>query len=899
MQSFIAQCIDSILSSHKHLENVVIVLPSQRAKVFVKKELTSKMTVGFLPRILNIEELISEISGFEKIDTIQLLFYFYKVYQSIETEFQDFDAFSSWAVTALQDFNEVDQYLINANDFFAYLRDIKRIQKWSVENTASETELVKSHFSFMEKLGNYYQGLYSEMVKNKKGYQGILYRKAIESLDVYLHKNASQSFYFIGFNALTKAEEILIQRFLQEGNSDIFWDIDNTFLESNHQAGQFIRKYKKEWSFYEKNTIKTISNNFIKPKKITVVGATKNVTQCKEVGCILNTIPDYKNTALVLGDETLLPVTLNSIPKKVEAINITMGYSLKDVPIYLFIKDYFQLYTTQEVFGKQDAFYHKALIRLLKNPIVQEIANSTEKQIIDRFIDEIIDQNISFITVTDISNQFKESVLKNLFFASISVSQFIEQILAFFIQIKDAVSTIEKEYIFRFYNAFIQLKNLNDEYAVFGNLKTLYQFFQQIVSNEKLSFQGEPLSGLQCMGVLETRGLDFENVIITSVNEGVIPKNTTNTSFIPFDVRVQFGLPTYKEKDAIFSYHFFRLLQRAKNIYLLYNTETDSFGKGERSRFIAQLELLRSDIEYKVVSPLIQTTKNEPVTIEKDERTIELLKQQAQKGFSASAIGAYLYNPIDFYKQKILRFQEKQEVEETTAANTMGSIVHGALEELYKPYLGVVLTPNHFSEMQQMVKEIVNFLYPKYLKKGNYKTGKNKLIYEVVCANINRFLKQEKELVKAGNTLKVLEVEKQLTATFQIPGFDFPFNFYGEIDRIDELNGTKRIIDYKTGLVTATNMKIPENWQLNDYKYSKAIQVLLYAAMYTQKEPTQKTIQAGNISFKNLNTGFLSLYFEGDKQNDITEKKLTQFLLSLSIILKEMFDKTVPFLEKR
>lgn len=896
MQSFIAQCVERIISKHQSFENVVIVLPSQRAKVFVKKELVSKITIGFLPRILNIEELVSEISGFEKIDNIQLLFYFYKVYQSIETESQDFDAFSNWAITALQDFNEVDQHLINPKDFFNYLRDIKRIQKWSVEDSISETDLIKNHFSFMEKLGLYYSELYLEMVKNKKGYQGILCREAVKSLNSYLNKNSSQSTYFIGFNALTKSEEVLIQQFLQDGKSDIFWDIDKAFLKSNHQAGQFIRRYKKSWAFYNKNNFNAVSDNFIKPKKINIIGATKNVTQCKEAGSILNTISDYKNTALVLGDEAVLPIVLNSIPKKVEAINITMGYSLKDVPIYLFIKDCFQLYTTQEVFGKQDAFYHKAFIRLLKNPIVQEIANSTEKQIIDRFIDEIIDQNISFIPVTDISNQFKESVLKNLFFASISVSQFIEQILAFFIQIKDTVSTIEKEYIFRFYNAFIQLKNLNDEYAVFGNLKTLYQFFQQIVSNEKLSFQGEPLSGLQCMGVLETRGLDFENVIITSVNEGVIPKNTANTSFIPFDVRVQFGLPTYKEKDAIFSYHFFRLLQRAKNIYLLYNTETDSFGKGERSRFIAQLELLRPDIEYKVVSPLIQTTKNEPVTIEKDEKTIELLKQQAEKGFSASAIGTYLYNPIDFYKQKILRFQEKQEVEETTAANTMGSIVHGALEELYKPYLGIVLTPNHFSEMQQMVKKIVNFLYPKYIKKGNYKTGKNKLIYEVVCANINRFLKQEKELVKAGNTLKVLEVEKQLTATFQVPGFDFPFNFYGEIDRIDELNGTKRIIDYKTGLVTATNMKIPENWQLNDYKYSKAIQVLLYAAMYTQKQPTQKAIQAGNISFKNLNTGFLPLYFESDKKNkDITQEKLTQFYLSLSAILKELFDKNIPF----
>ncbi len=902
MQTFISETLSKILQRHDSLEDVVIILPSQRAGVFVREACKHQIKVGFLPLIYSIEDFVAEISEFEKIDSIQLLFYFYEVYKSIEPEPQTFDLFSNWAQTALQDFNEVDQYLVDSKDLFTYVRDIKRLQKWSVEDQIQETEMMKTHYSFVEKLSKFYKALSELLISKKKGYQGLLYRQAINKIEEYLNKNSSPSFYFLGFNALTKSEEVLIQKVLQHPSSDIFWDIDTAFLNSNHQAGSFIRKYQKEWTFYEKNELQTVTSAFEKEKNIQVIGATKNVTQIKEIGHLLNSFDDFRETALVLGDESLLTIVLNSIPKKIPSINITMGYSLKDMPAFQFIKDYFNLYLSREKLNtKEGDFYHKTLFSFLNNSLLKKVYSKTDKESSKVILTTISKENMSFISVDFLTRQFKEPNIQNLFQKNMSVHNFVDQIIDFIGYAKDRVGDLEKEYLFRFYTAFVQLKNLNEEYNFFDELKMLYAFFKQVISKETISFQGEPLSGLQCMGVLETRVLDFKNVIISSMNEGTIPKNNQQNSFIPFDVKVHFGLPTYKEKDAIFSYHIFRLLQRAENIYLLYNTENDDYGNGEKSRFISQLDLMGKDIKFQTVSPRIPTGKTQPLEIQKTEAVISKLKERAAKGFSPSAISSYLYNPVEFYKQKILGLHEKEEVEETLAANTMGNIVHKALEELYSPFIDKYLTVDDILELEKKVVPKIDKLFPTYFKKGNYTTGKNKLMYEIVISYINRFLLQEKKLVESGKKLKILDLEKQIDAGFLVKDLGFPVRFYGEIDRIDTLDGVLRIVDYKTGVVEPKNMKIPEDWNLNDYQYSKAIQVLMYAYMF-QKQTTKNydLLQAGNISFKRLKSGFLPVTFSDSKETNqfITITKLQEFELSLGEILKEIFDVNVSFKEK-
>ena len=908
MESFISETLNDILKTTKSFENVVFILPSQRAGVFVKQQLKDKISAGFLPKILNIEQFIEEVSEVKKADSIQLLFHFYTIYKEQQPNPDSFDVFSSWAFTVLQDFNEIDQHLITAKDIFIYLRDIERLKKWSVKGTFKETDLIKNHTSFIEKLSEYYTAFYQFLITKKIGYQGLMYREATKKIAAFSEKNQTKKFFFIGFNALNKAEEFLFQKMLENGNSEIYWDIDIAFFEGNHQAGNFVRKYKNEWKYYEKNDLKSLGNSFQTEKNIEVIGASKNITQLKYAGELLKKFPNFTNAALVLADETLLPIALNSLPKEVSSVNITMGYPIKNIPTTSLIFSIFQLFISQQKLQKTDPnlFYYKDVLALFKHPLIHQLLAKENSKLINEIVNNIADENNMFISLHQIKNYLKGSksgeVLATIFNSFSTVSEFLTRIISLINALKENVNELEKEYLFRFFTAFTQLQNLHTEFGYFQDLKTLYQFFNQVIIAETLSFQGEPLQGLQLMGMLETRVLDFENVIITSVNEGILPGNSAQNSFIPFDVKVEFGLPTYREKDAIFSYHFFRLLQRAKNIFLLYNTEHDSFGSGEKSRFVKQLEILRSDVITKTISPKVVTEKKELKEIKKTERTQIKLRELAEKGISPSAFTNYLVNPIAFYKQKVLKINEFQDVEETVAFNTLGNVVHDTLDELYSIFKNRFLVEEDISEMQKKSKGLVEKYFTKHFKSGDLKTGKNRLIFEVANRFVENFLSKEKTLLKdKTNKLKIIDTEPNLSAKIKIDGIPFPIKIHGKIDRIDELNGVTRIIDYKTGMVDHLNLKVTDFENITELKYHKAIQVLLYCFLFTENTnfDFSTPLETGIFSFKNLNKGFLKVNFSESRtsENNITQEKLTEFMEVVKTVLLEIYNQEIPFLE--
>ena len=418
-----------------------------------------------------------------------------------------------------------------------------------------------------------------------------------------------------------------------------------------------------------------------------------------------------------------------------------------------------------------------------------------------------------------------------------------------------------------------------------------------------MSFQGEPLKGLQLMGMLETRALDFENIILVATNEGVLPATSQQNSFIPFDVKIEFGLPTYREKDAIFSYHFFRLLQRAKNVFIIYNTEHDVFGSGEKSRFVTQLEMMRTDVVQKIVAPKVVTQKVKLKEVAKNESVIERLKELAKKGISPSALTNYLYNPISFYKQKILRLKEFEDVEETVAYNTLGTVVHETLDELYTPYVGQFLLEDAVDSMQKKSKELVVKYFKKEFKNGDISTGRNRLIFEVANRFVNNFLAQEKELLKdEKNQLKIIATEENIATEITIEGIDFPIKIHGQVDRVDELNGVLRIIDYKTGMVSGADLRVLEFEKLREKEQYKAIQVLLYAFLYTKskKYDFSLPLEAGIYSFKNLNSGFLAVNFSSNYRKpavEITEEKLDEFINEIKSYIKEIYTLEVDFKE--
>lgn len=911
MNSFISQTLDEVLKTTKSFDDVVFILPSQRAKVFLKQTIKEKISIGFLPETLSIEQFIEQVSEIKKADSVQLLFDFYSVYKSLEKNADSFDVFSSWAFTVLQDFNELDQHLINTKEIFIYLRDIQRLKKWSVTGTFQETEFMKDHYLFLEKLHLYYPKFYNFLKDRKKGYQGLMYRESCVKIDNYLEKNNHKKFIFLGFNALNKAEELLFQKVLGAGNSDIYWDLDSAFLNSNHQAGAFIRKYKKEWKYYEKNTLKTIGNNFSETKNIQVIGASKNTTQIKYAGEILEKFANFNNTALVLADETLLPITLNSLPKNINAINITMGYPLKDIPTTSLFHAIFQLFISQERLQKKavNEFYYKDIIRFLKHQSVYGYLTKDNSSIVDDFTESIAKNNDTFITVDKLNNFLKQTTIEthkviiSIFDSFRTIDQFLNRVLQLINLLRNTKDSLEKEFLYRYHTVFTQLKTLQDQFSYFTDLKTLSLFFNQLVGSESLSFQGEPLKGLQLMGMLETRVLDFENIILTSTNEGVLPASAQQNSFIPFDVKVAFGLPTYKEKDAIFSYHFFRLLQRAKNVFIIYNTEHDVFGSGEKSRFVTQLEMIRQDVSQKLIAPKIVLDKKALKKISKDKITLDRLKNIASTGFSPSSITNYLYNPVSFYQRKILKIKEFDDVEETVAFNTLGTVVHKTLDALYKPNLHTNLSVAMIVEMESKAKNLVINFFKTEFKNGDLSTGKNRLIFEVANRFVSNFLSQEKALLlNPKNTLKVIATEVKLSTEINIKELPFPVKLNGEIDRIDELNGTIRIIDYKTGMVSTSNLKVPTFTELRDEKYHKAVQVLLYAILYTRNKNHNfnKPLKAGIYSFKNLNNGFLPVNFSKNtrKQDlDITPERLDEFLAEIKQFIIEIYNPEIPFIE--
>jgi len=905
MHTFISETLQIILTKQSSFKNTVFVLPSQRAGVFVKQALKEIIDVGFLPTILNIEQFIEDVSGLHKIDSIQLLFHFYAVYKKVEPEPEEFENFISWAFTVIQDFNEVDQHLINPKEIFPYLRDIQRLKNWSVKKPLKETQMVKNHFSFLEKLEMYYTNFYAFLLEKQIGYQGLIYREAAKKIEGYIEKNNHKNYVFMGFNALNKAEEFLFQRMLEAGNTNVYWDIDRFFLKNNHQAGTFIRKYKTDWNYYVTNPMETISSNFENEKNIEIIGASKNNTQIKYAGELLKKVPNLNNTAYVLADESLLPITLNSLPKKVDAVNITMGYPLKDIPTTSLFTSIFQLFLTQEKLQKTHVkqFYYKDVLQFLKHTAIQPLLIDNGTNILDAIALKISTENKTFISKSEIAafllplEKNVRETLACVFNPIETIQNFIHRILNLITVLKESATALNREYLFRYYTIFSQLQTFQNDYSFLKTFKTIHQLFNQLLTTESISFKGEPLQGLQLMGMLETRVLDFENVVITSVNENILPKNSTQNTFIPFDVKIDFGLPTYKEKDAIFSYHFFRLLQRAKNIYLLYNSESDTFGGGEKSRFIAQLLHLKGEIKELHISPKVTTKKTELKQIEKTPKIISTLEKIAKSGFSPSALANYLYNPYQFYTQKILKLSQYKEVEETVASNTMGTIIHDTLDALYQPYIDKYLTEEDLKKMFLKVDDLISFNFKKHFHNSDVLIGKNRLIFEVSKEYVNRFLENEKQLILEKNQLKIIATEENLETTIKIEGFNFPIKIKGQVDRIDELNGVTRIIDYKTGKVEASNLKIKDVSNIADEKYNKAIQVLLYGFMYSKSKPIHSKIESGIISFKNLKSGLIKVDF-GKKDYEITPERIDEFITSIKEIIKEIFDTSIPFTEK-
>jgi PD-(D/E)XK nuclease superfamily len=913
--SFLDILVDKLLLDKTYnLSEIIIVLPNKRAKVFLIEAFKSKLSsFTFAPEIKSIEDFVQEIANVRSIDTIELIFEFFEVYISVtpKDKQKSFEQFSNWANTLLQDFNEIDRYLIEPKYVFSYLKDIEVIKRWGIE-AEDRTKLIDNYLEFWNLLPLYYDSLYKHLKNKGLGYQGLIYREAVSNMNDFSDLNQGIKYVFAGFNALNQAEEKIIQHLISKDQASIYWDVDNIFLnDTAHDAGLFIRRFKKSWTFYKNNPFEWIANDFAKHKNIQIIGTSKSIGQAKIVSNILNEIISdnisLDKVAVVLGDENLLIPILHSLPENVGSLNITMGYSSKNNPIQMLIAKLFKLHgNALNRSNSSYVFYYKDVLDVLSNPIIESYVFAKG------LVNIIKKNNYTFITHQKIiSLQENPNNLFLLLFQKwdkkpLDILDILSSVLLI---IKSNLDSSEedklvKTFLFSIYKVINKLITYCSKTEYVDSVETLLAIYKQVIEVAEVSFEGEPLSGLQIMGVLESRVLDFETVIVTSLNEGKFPAGKTINSFIPYDVKRELGLPTYKEKDAIYTYHFYHLLQRAKNVYLLYNTESDGLDGGEKSRFITQLEVEKQsnhNLTHEIIQPYVPNIAYEPVMIDKSELVMNRLKEIAtDKGFSPSALTSYIRNPIQFYFQRVLSIRESEEVEENIALNTLGTIIHKTLEELYKPMLNKFLSTQDIDFMLDKANTEVLKQFKEIYKEGEVKKGKNLLAFEVAKRNVFNFLIEEKKLIDQGDAVKILSLETSLDRFLEDERLPYPVKIAGNVDRIEIRNNKIRIIDYKTGKVDKNNVQLKVwNGLTLDLKNDKIIQLLCYAFMYEDKTNGME-MEAGIISFKNMKGGFLPFAIKKGKEimTAITTEILENFKTEIIVLITEILDVEFPFEEK-
>lgn len=913
--TFLHKLAQEILKSHSNtLLDLVVILPNKRAKVFLLAELKKSVSDNiFAPNIISIEDFIQDIAGIRSVDSVELLFEFYNVYLSVTEKDQQesFESFANWAKTLLQDFNEIDRYLLEPDKILKYLENIKEIEHWAV-SVEKRTDLIDNYLLFWKKLPKYYHALYAYLLDKGVGYQGLIYREAVQNLN-HFSENNNKQFLFAGFNALNQAEEKIIQHLLALESAKIYWDIDETLLhDSFRDAGLFQRKFKSEWIHFKTHPYEWIVNDFTEAKNIHVIATSKSIGQAKITGSIIEKYAaennaNLQNVAVVLGEENLLLPVLHALPESVNALNITMGFSSKNNPAQLLIAKLFKLHSNALSRNSESyVMYYKDVLDILTHPLIEPYANA------NALVNKINKNNYTFITHKKLTElQAESNVLFEMLFrkwntTSVTVLENLSQIL---LQIKAHLSYDNEEE--KITNAFVYsvFKVINKMITYFENhtniddIKTLQAIYKQVIDVAEVSFEGEPLSGLQIMGVLESRVLDFETVIITSVNEGKFPAGKSTNSFIPYDVKREYGLPTYKEKDAIYTYHFYHLLQRAKNIYLLYNADSEGFDAGEKSRFITQLEVEKQpnhNLTFQYFNPDVPTIAYQPMVVPKTDSVLTRLQEIATNGFSPSSLTTYIRNPIQFYLQRVLRISETDEVEENIAANTLGTIIHGTLEELYKPFIGRLLTTADIDSCFQKIDAEVLRQFKEVYKEGEIKKGRNLLAFEVAKRNVFNFLKLEKEALEDSDQVQIIALEQTYERILKDHRLPVPVLIKGNVDRIELRNGKIRIIDYKTGKVEQKNVTL-KDWKglTEDIKNDKIIQILAYAFMF-EKETKGLEMEAGIISFKNLNAGFLPFTFKPEKEANtvINVDVMEAYLEEIVVLLQAIFNQEIPFEEK-
>lgn len=933
MESFIDHLAQIINHQATEGNELCIVLPNRRAGLYLKRNLVPQDgKPRWVPSIMSVEDFVFSVSRLREPDMVTLLANLYKAHCNVSEKVVSFDNFLSWGTEILRDFEETDQYMVDPDNLFHYIRDVKEIDVWKPGE--EQTDFEKNYIAFYESLADHYAALKEMLLQNNLAYQGLAGRQIAEQPQRFLDELPWKKIIFAGFNALTPVQLVIIKYLIKAGKGEIIWDADEYYLsDDNQEAGLFLRQYKED---KELGPFVTVTDNFSgKAKNIYTCGIPGKVGQARVAGCILKEIPpeSYQNTAIVLADESLLLPVLNSLPEGTQKFNVTMGFPLSQAPLYSLFDGIFQLHVNAlNGTSEYPSFYHQDVVSVLQNNYLYRLIDHTTAS---NLINRIRKNNYSYINFKELQTLTTEAELqpiKNIFSgikSSIGMLTLLAEVIE---KLKESSGRIDRtdeadepglvnkidsagklhqpdiddmadtdlEILYCLYQKVNELRNcLEHEEIQIESLLTFYNFFREIAGSIRVPFYGEPLQGIQVMGMLETRGLDFENIILISANEDILPSAKSNKSFIPFDIRKHFNLPTHQERQAVFAYHFYKLLQRSSHAWLVYNEDDSGLGGGEKSRYIRQLEWELPGNGINLIPLTLsandtEATKPWEISIEKTGAVLQKLAEKADQGFSFSSIKQYINCPLSFYFSYILGIEEIEEVEEDISARTMGTILHAVLENLYKDSVNtfpdIDKLRNAAKNAQALIAGSTKEAYPAL----KIDSGKNLLFLKVAETWLKRFLESEIRLIENDKTPVIMGIEHPLRRqmTIDLPGsISREVTLYGKLDRIDISQGNLRVIDYKTGAVDAKDLVAKSVDELfdPDKKFDKKLQLSFYKFIAESDSTFSKyKICPGIISFRSLSKGFLEL----DSQVDYNT-----FELRLKELFNELFNPGIKFVQ--
>ena len=859
------------------IKDNTFVFPSRRAELFFIKYLSQISGKPiFSPNTITIDDFISQLSGYAPADRVEMLFLLYDNYIKISNSNESFDDFYYWADILLTDFDDIDKYLVDASKIFSNLYELKEIDSQFHDMlTPEQKEFLKrfiSNFDYNENVEGskkefvtlwkmmykLYIALRENLDSRGCAYNGMMLRSIIERIsnnhitkqDIALRY---KKIVFVGFNLLSTAEEKIFTMLKDMEIADFYWDYNLPMHNDIYSISSISMSQNKERyaSLYNIN-----EQRIEKFPDIELVAIPSNIGQTKYAGEIINTLlskdkaVNGTNTVVVLPDEKLLMPMLYTIPSSVESVNITMGYPLSETPLYSLFKTIFDML----IKAKRDElgnlkYYHQNVLSLMSQPYIREL----HKKVVEEFLENIRTNNLVYVTEQDIPEE-----LKYLFVPFISNNDIFEYIRSIIEKIAaeiDASDLITREFLYYYQTIINRLQDIIKEFPI--KEQTLFRLIEKMSAGVKVPFNGEPLSGLQIMGVLETRALDFDNVIILSMNEGVFPADSRGDTFIPYNVRKGFGMSSYEQRDGIAEYYFYRLISRAKRVYLTYDTRTEGVKVGDVSRFVYQLKYQYinniNSFKEKNINYTIKLPEEEVVKVEKRGEVLNLLNEFYEGGskkLSASSINEYIDCSLRFYFSSVEKIEESDKVLEDVDASIFGTIYHEIMQKIYSPYEGEIITPQIIEKIKAENKKIEDIMLKAFAtnyyntKTPKPLTGRLYLRGEIIKKMVTRTL----EIDKGRAPFKMLKTELKIDTTMPLSN-QKDVQLKGYIDRLDLEEDNINIIDYKSGSAKIEFETIEKLFISGKDREKQVFQLLFYVFLMKK---SIRDMSAGSSENKNI-----------------------------------------------